>query len=295
MNMSLIYALRPTQWTKNTLVLAAFFFAFGDQGQARGLGLSELLISVCGMALFCVVSSAVYLFNDLHDLAQDRNHPRKRYRPIASGRVSTRTAIVTGVTLLVAGLGLSYALQPSFGHVTATYVLMQVLYTLALKRVALLDTFIIAIGFVMRALGGAVIIKVSISPWLLLCTFLLALFLGLCKRRHEKIELEDAGVASRESLSQYDQLLLDQLIAIVSAATIVSYAIYTLWPDTVEKFGTYRLGFTIPLVIFGIFRYLDLVYRHEKGDRPEKILLTDAPLLICIALYGAAVVLIFSL
>lgn len=293
--MSLIYALRPTQWTKNTLVLAAFFFAFGDQGQARGLGLSELLISVCGMALFCVVSSAVYLFNDLHDLAQDRNHPRKRYRPIASGRVSTRTAIVTGVTLLVAGLGLSYALQPSFGHVTATYVLMQVLYTLALKRVALLDTFIIAIGFVMRALGGAVIIKVSISPWLLLCTFLLALFLGLCKRRHEKIELEDAGVASRESLSQYDQLLLDQLIAIVSAATIVSYAIYTLWPDTVEKFGTYRLGFTIPLVIFGIFRYLDLVYRHEKGDRPEKILLTDAPLLICIALYGAAVVLIFSL
>jgi 4-hydroxybenzoate polyprenyltransferase len=293
--MSLIYALRPTQWTKNTLVLAAFFFAFGDQGQDRGLGLPDLLISLCGMALFCVVSSAVYLFNDLHDLPQDRNHPRKRYRPIASGRVSTRTAIVTGVVLLVAGLSLSYTLQPSFGYVTATYVLMQLLYTLALKRVALLDTFIIAIGFVMRALGGAVVIKVSISPWLLLCTFLLALFLGLCKRRHEKIELEDAGVASRESLAQYNQQLLDQLIAIVSAATIVSYAIYTLWPDTVEKFGTYRLGFTIPLVIFGIFRYLDLVYRHEKGDRPEKILLTDAPLLICIALYGAAVVLIFSL
>ncbi len=293
--MSLIYALRPTQWTKNTLVLAAFFFAFGDQGQDRGLGLPDLLISLCGMALFCVVSSAVYLFNDLHDLPQDRNHPRKRYRPIASGRVSTRTAIVTGVVLLVAGLSLSYTLQPSFGYVTATYVLMQLLYTLALKRVALLDTFIIAIGFVMRALGGAVIIRVSISPWLLLCTFLLALFLGLCKRRHEKIELEDAGVASRESLAQYNQQLLDQLIAIVSAATIVSYAIYTLWPDTVEKFGTYRLGFTIPLVIFGIFRYLDLVYRHEKGDRPEKILLTDAPLLICIALYGAAVVLIFSL
>ena len=293
--MSLIYALRPTQWTKNTLVLAAFFFAFGDQGQDRGLGLPDLLISLCGMALFCVVSSAVYLFNDLHDLPQDRNHPRKRYRPIASGRVSTRTAIVTGVVLLVAGLSLSYTLQPSFGYVTATYVLMQLLYTLALKRVALLDTFIIAIGFVMRALGGAVVIKVSISPWLLLCTFLLALFLGLCKRRHEKIELEDAGVASRESLAQYNQQLLDQLIAIVSAATIVSYAIYTLWPDTVEKFGTYRLGFTSPLVIFGIFRYLDLVYRHEKGDRPEKILLTDAPLLICIALYGAAVVLIFSL
>lgn len=293
--MSLIYALRPTQWTKNILVLAAFFFAFGDRGQASTIGLHELVVSIIGMGLFCLVSSAVYLINDVHDLEQDRNHPRKRYRPIASGRVSVRAAIVAALILLVVGVSCSYAVRVPFGNVAAVYILMQLLYTMALKRVALLDTFMIAIGFVMRALGGAVIIDVSISPWLLLCTFLLALFVGLCKRRHEKIELEDAGVASRESLGQYNQQLLDQLIAIVSAATIVSYAVYTLWPDTVQKFGTYQLGFTIPLVIFGIFRYLDLVYRHEKGDRPEKILLTDAPLLICIALYGTAVVLIFWL
>jgi len=175
------------------------------------------------------------------------------------------------------------------------YFILQIVYTAGLKKVALVDIFVIAAGFVLRALAGGVVLEgVVISPWLLLCTLLLALFLALCKRRHEKVILSDSGSDTRQSLEKYNQQLLDQLIAIVSAATIVSYSLYTLWPDTVEKFQTSKLGFTIPFVIFGIFRYLDLVYRHEKGDRPEHILLTDIPLLVDLLLYGLTVFLVMN-
>lgn len=291
---ALFYALRPSQWTKNTLVLAAFFFAFGDRTQS-GLGAAAFLKAVFAMVIFCAVSSAIYLINDLRDIEQDRAHPTKRYRPVASGRLGTRTALVTAILLGAAGVVASLVLEFQVFQVISGYVVMQLLYTFALKNVALVDTFVIAIGFVLRALAGGVAIEVEISPWLLLCTFLLALFLGLCKRRHEKLMLEDSVQNVRQSLGQYNQQLLDQLIAIASAATIVCYAIYTLWPETVEKFGTRGLALTIPFVIFGIFRYLDLVYRHEKGDRPEKILLTDIPLLLTIAAYGAVVILVFTL
>jgi 4-hydroxybenzoate polyprenyltransferase len=193
---------------------------------------------------------------------------------------------------MLAGLTAAWFLSREFFLVVAAYVFLQVLYSFGLKKVALIDVFVIAAGFVLRALAGAVVISVPISPWLLLCAMLLALFLGLCKRRHEKVVEEDFSGETRPTLKQYDQKLLDQLIAIVSAATIVCYALYTLWPDTVEKFGTTNLGFTIPFVIFGLFRYLDLVYRHEKGGRPEKILMTDAPLLADLALYGLCVILV---
>jgi 4-hydroxybenzoate polyprenyltransferase len=192
------------------------------------------------------------------------------------------------IILLIGGLFACFRLSPALGLVCSTYVVLQLLYSFGLKRAALIDLFVIATGFVLRALAGAVVINVTISPWLLLCTLLLALFLALCKRRHEKVVLNDLQDETRPSLEKYDERLLDQLIGIVSSATIVSYALYTLWPDTVEKFGTARLGFTIPFVIFGLFRYLDLVYRHEKGDRPEKILLTDLPLIIDLLLYGTA-------
>jgi 4-hydroxybenzoate polyprenyltransferase len=199
-------------------------------------------------------------------------------------------------SLLAAGICGSFLLSASFTGVLAAYAAIQLTYTFWLKRVALVDIMVIAAGFVLRAVAGAVAIGLLISPWLLICTFLLALFLAICKRRHERILMDDADgeATTRESLGEYDQKLLDQLIAIVSSATIVSYAIYTLWPSTVEKFGTPMLALTIPFVVFGMFRYLDLVYRHEKGDRPEKILLSDAPLLIDIALYGAAVLLVFA-
>ncbi|MBC8453926.1 decaprenyl-phosphate phosphoribosyltransferase [PVC group bacterium] len=287
-------ALRPGQWTKNAIILAAFIFAYWDKDQPVDL-VSSLFKIIPALAVFCIVSSAVYLLNDVKDIETDRNHPIKKMRPIASGKVSARTAITIAVLLIVIGGSASWILSTRFFSVLATYFLVQMVYTLAIKKVALVDVFVIACGFVLRAIAGAVVLDVEISPWLLLCTFLLALFLALCKRRHEKILLSDLDAEHRLSLDKYNTNLLNQLISIVSAATIVSYAIYTLWPNTVDKFGTSKLGFTIPFVMFGIFRYLDLVYRHNKGGRPEKILLTDIPLLVDIFLYGITVIAIFVL
>jgi 4-hydroxybenzoate polyprenyltransferase len=195
--------------------------------------------------------------------------------------------------LLLAGIGGAFRLAGGFGETAAAYVLLQFVYSLWLKKAALVDVFVIATGFVLRAVGGGLAAGVAISPWLLLCTFLLALFLALCKRRHEKLLLDSGGPGHRASLEDYDAKGLDQLIAIVAAATIVSYAIYTLWPETVHKFGTARLSLTTPVVIFGIFRYLDLVYRKDGGGRPERLLLTDRPLLVSIALYGLTVLAVF--
>jgi len=199
--------------------------------------------------------------------------------------------------LAAAALTGAFFLSRQYLWAMAAYIAVQLLYTFLLKQIALVDVMVIAGGFVLRAIAGAVVLPgAEPSPWLLICTFLLALFLGLCKRRHEKLSLEpDANAEQRPSLQGYDERLLDQLIAVTSGATIVSYAIYTFWPETVSKFGTHALGFTVPFVVFGIFRYLDLVYRHDKGDRPEKILLTDVPLLVSIGLYGLSVLAILVL
>lgn len=289
----LLRAMRPKQWTKNAVVFAAFFFALGDRTQH--LDPSAFRQVVAAAALFCLVSSAVYLVNDVKDIEQDRAHPNKRMRPIAAGLVGIPTALTVAALLFFFSMGTAWRLSRPLFEVLLGYVVLQILYTTFLKRIALVDLFVIAAGFVLRALAGAVVLPgLRISPWLLLCTLLLALFLALCKRRHEKVVLGDYGSEIRENLARYDQKLLDQLIAIVSAATIVSYSLYTLWPETVAKFQTTKLAFTIPFVIFGIFRYLDLVYRHEKGGQPELILLTDVPLLVDLALYGLSVILILN-
>lgn len=288
----LIRAMRPNQWTKNVLVLAAFFFAFWDRTQPRDVVAS--LIVVPAALLFCLASSGVYLINDIRDAAADRAHPVKKFRPIAAGLVPVPLAGWTAALLLSASIAAGWLLHPLFGAVVLTYVAIQIGYTFGLKHVALVDIFVIAAGFVLRAIAGAVVIEVEISPWLLICTFLLALFLALCKRRHEKLFVSENSNEHRPSLSAYDSRLLDQLIAIASSATITAYAIYTLHPETVLKFGTHKLGFTLPFVVFGVFRYLDLAYRHEKGDRPEKILLSDWPILVNLALYALTVVLIFA-
>lgn len=289
-----VLVLRPSQWTKNVVVLAAFFFAFWDRTQS--VVLSDLAAVVPALFLFCVVSSGIYVLNDIKDIEADRCHLLKKLRPIAAGRIPLPKAWRLAILLLcVGGVG-SWLLSKSFAYVVGCYVLIQFTYSFGLKQIALVDVLVIAAGFVLRAIGGAVVLGgVKISPWLLLCTFLLALFLALCKRRHEKVFLNNTVDQHRSSLEKYDRHLLDQLIAIVSSATIVSYAIYTLWPETVDKFGTTGLGFTIPFVVFGIFRYLDLVYRHKQGDRPERILLTDVPLLVNLVLYGISVVAIFLL
>ena len=277
--------LRVKQWTKNAVVFAAFVFAMGDRNQ--NLAAWELW-KVCLAALaFSLVSSAVYVFNDWRDAPQDRAHPIKRHRPIAAGEVAPGPALGVAAVLLAVGLGGAWRLGIELLWVIAAYLVLQVVYTLGLKRIPLVDVIVIAFGFVLRALAGAVVIHVPISPWLLLCTLFLALFLGLCKRRHEKVNL--VGISTREALDGYDERLLDMLITMTSGASLVCYSIYTLWPETVAKFGTSWMGATIPFVIFGLFRYMDLVYRQDKGDRPEHILLTDGPLLVDVALYGATV------
>lgn len=277
--------LRIKQWTKNAVVFAAFVFALGDRNQ--DLSAWELW-KVCLAALaFSLVSSAVYILNDLRDAPQDRLHPVKKNRPIASGAVATAPALGAAAILLAAGLGGAGRLGTDLLAVIGGYLALQALYTLWLKRIALVDVIVIALGFVLRALAGAVVIHVVISPWLLVCALALALFLGLCKRRHEKVNL--AGQGTRAALDAYDERLLDQLIAVTAAAALVCYSIYTLWPETVDKFGTPWLAATIPFVVFGLFRYMDIVYRQEKGDRPEQILLTDGPLMADVALYGLAV------
>lgn len=288
---AVVMALRPRQWPKNAAVLAAFFFALGDPTQ--GVAIRQFIVVAQAVALFCLASSAMYLLNDLLDRERDRAHPVKRRRPIASGELPVGVAAVIGGTLAVAAVTGAVALSRPFAAVLGAYLAMQALYSLALKRVPLVDVIVIATGFVLRTIAGARAIHAAISPWLLLCAFLLALFLALCKRRGERRKLDSGdSFSTRPALAGYGEHLLDQLIAIVASATITCYAIYTLWPDTVAKFRTHRLVYTVPFVLFGLFRYLDLVYRHDEGGEPEHVLLTDLPTLLNLALYGAAVLVI---
>ncbi len=286
--LDLLRILRPRQWTKNIVVLAPFFFALGDKQQhvaPRFFGWAVL-----AAALFSVVSSGVYIVNDIADRDRDRAHPVKRRRPVASGALAVSVAWMLALVLLALGMAGAWLVEPRFAMALSAYVALQLAYTFRLKHVALLDIFVIAAGFVLRAIAGGFAIDVSLSPWLLICTFLMALFLALCKRRHERRLMDQPGVGLfRPSLAAGDERLFDQLIAIMAAAVILAYAVYTQWPDTVAKFQTTHLSFTIPFVIFGVFRYLDLVYRQARGDQPEYILLTDVPLILDILFFALVV------
>lgn len=286
-----VTALRPRQWTKNALVFAALLFAYGD-AQQRVTTESVWVVALAALC-FCLASSGVYLINDVHDREADRLHPQKKHRPVAAGRVSPAAAVLGGGLLAAAAIGGGLALDRGLAGVLAGYLALQLAYTFGLKRLAMIDVFVIAVGFVLRAIAGALVIHVPISPWLLVCTFLLAMFLGLCKRRQEFVNVaQEAAQATRHSLAAYSERLLDQLIGITASSTLVCYTIYTLSSDTVQKFGDARLGFTLPFVMFGIFRYLYLVYRRDLGERPEQVLLTDAPILVNALLYGICVLLL---
>jgi len=290
---AIIRAVRPKQWTKNAVVLAALVFAAGDRSQQ--IDWSDLLgTSLFAALLFCLASSAIYLLNDVRDIKLDQAHPEKKFRPIAAGELSVGLALGLSAVLIVVSLAGAWFVTPKLAAVIGGYLLLQFVYTIGLKHVALIDLFVISLGFVLRALAGAVAIHVAISPWLLLCTLLLAMFLALCKRRQETVHVMENSAGTRPSLTGYSKKMLDQLIAITGASTLVTYSLYTQWPDTVDKFGSHRLGFTIPFVMFGLFRYVDLVYRHKQGERPEQVLLTDLPLLITVALYAVATILILT-
>ncbi len=282
---ALFVSLRPHQWLKNLVVLAALVFSkhlFEADAAAQ---------AALACAVFCALAGAVYLVNDLADLERDRLHPAKRTRPLASGELPPGLARAAAALLFVGALAASWTLGPPFVLCALAYPALGVAYSLALKHVVILDVLAVALGFVLRAVAGAVAIGVHFSPWLLVCTLLLALFLALAKRRHELVTLEDAA-AHRQILAEYSPYLLDQMIAVVTASCLTAYAFYTLAPETVEKYRTERLALTIPFVIYGIFRYLYLVHHRGEGGSPGDVLLTDRPLLVAVALCAAAMVLI---
>ncbi|MGH9312745.1 MAG: decaprenyl-phosphate phosphoribosyltransferase [Vicinamibacterales bacterium] len=280
----LVAALRPHQWTKNLIVFAGLIF-----GQ-KLLDPRAASRAAAAFAIFCALSSVVYLLNDLADVEADRLHPLKKHRAIASGAVAPALAATTAAVLAGVGLTGAFLLGRYVGIVALGYLALLALYSGPLKQLVIIDVLTIAGGFVLRAVAGAVAIPVPISPWLLIDTILLALFLGLAKRRHELVLLADEASGHRRSLGDYSPYLLDQMIAVVSASTIVAYAFYTVNPDTIQRFGTNMLGLTLPFPLYGIFRYLYLVHRKEGGGSPADLLLTDQPLLICVVLWAAAVV-----
>ena len=283
-----IRALRPKQWTKNALVFAALIFAH-QFDQPR-----QLLTSCLAFALFCALASSVYLINDVCDVEEDRKHPRKCNRPFAAGILSPATGVVSALVLAAVGLGGFFALNVASGVIAIAYLVLQVAYSTRLKHVVILDVLCVALGFVFRAAIGATAITVEISPWLLICTILLALFLALSKRRQELQSWGPEAVNHRPILGEYSQYLLDQMIAVVTASTLMSYCLYTISERTITQLGTDKLMYTIPFVIYGIFRYLYLIHQRDAGEAPDRVLLTDPPLLINVLLYAAAVVAILA-
>ena len=284
--LNLFLSLRPAQWTKNLLVFAGLLFGMRlFDGAAVTRALSAFVI-------FCALSGVVYLLNDVIDRDRDRRHPVKSGRPIASGAVPVGAALTTAAVLGVLALGSAYLLGRAFALVAASYVGLLVLYSSVLKNIVIIDVLTIAVGFVLRAVAGAVAVQVEISHWLLICTILLALFIALAKRRQEIVSLAGEATGHREILGEYSPHLLDQMIAVVTASTLISYAFYTVSPETELKFGTQWLGLTIPFPLYGIFRYLYLVHQREGGGSPADLLLTDRPLLACVALWALAVALI---
>jgi 4-hydroxybenzoate polyprenyltransferase len=282
----LLLSLRPSQWTKNLFLFAGLIF-----GQ-RLLDPSAVITSLAAFAVFCALSGVVYLINDVADRKADRQHPLKRHRPIASGQVPAGLALGTAVTLAVVSLGVAFWLRFEFGVVAASYVALLSMYSGPLKHVVIVDVLTIAIGFALRAAAGAVVLNIAIGHWLLIVTVLGALFLALSKRRHELVLLADGATSHRRILQEYSPYLLDQMISVVTASTLVAYAIYTVSPDIIQKFGTDKLGLTLPFPLYGIFRYLYLVHQKAGGGSPSDMLLNDRPLLACVALWAVAVVLI---
>ena len=279
----LLQTLRPTQWVKNLFVLAPLVFA---QKLTAPTPLKQGLLA---LVAFCCASSAVYIFNDYRDRVEDRNHPLKRSRPIASGQLPVSLALSTLAGLLLVSAGIAVTLGDNFLIALSAYLAINFLYTTALKSVVILDVLIIAMGFVLRVLAGGFAVHVQVSAWLLLCTSFLSLLLAFSKRRHELVLLSEEATSQRQVLSHYSLKFLDQMINVVTASTVVSYAVYAISPETAQRFNTEYLILTMPFVLFGIFRYLYLVYQKPERANPTEAILRDGPFLTNLALWGAAV------
>jgi 4-hydroxybenzoate polyprenyltransferase len=275
-------ALRPRQWVKNLFVFAGLIFS-------QALFTPLVWPALGAFVIFCALSGAIYVFNDLADLEKDRLHPTKRHRPIARGALPVTGAALLGVVLLAGSLAAAFRLSMHFGLVAAAYAVLLIAYSVWLKHLVILDVLTVATGFVLRAVAGAAAIDVEISGWLVICTILIALFLALGKRRHEYRTLRGEAAAHRPILAEYSEGFLDQMVAVVTASTVTAYALYTMSPDTVAKFHTRLLPLTLPFVLYGIFRYLYLLYRREMGGNPSDLLLNDRALLVNTVLWAGAV------
>jgi len=288
---ALVRSLRLRQWIKNLLLFAGVLFS-------QRLGEPEMALrALAGFIGFGFLASAGYLINDLRDVAADRQHPVKRLRPIASGALSAAAVVAAATPLVGAGLAIALWLGPGFLSVAVSYTLLNLLYSVVLKRQVLLDVFAISVGFVLRAMAGVELLRpvapdTQLSPWLLVCTFFGALFLGFAKRRRELANAGEQASRQRPVLDRYSPELLDGLLAVTASASLIAYALYTIWPGTVAKFGTEALLYTVPFVAYGIFRYLYLVRATEQGEDPSLVLIRDAPLAVCVGLYLVTVLVI---
>lgn len=268
-----VVSLRPRQWVKNFFVFAGLIFS-------QSLFTPLVWPALGAFLIFCALSGAIYVFNDLADVDKDRLHPVKRNRPIARGALPAPVAMGLGVGLLVLSLAAAFALSLGFGLTAVAYAVLLIAYSVWLKHVVILDVLTVAAGFVLRAVAGAEAIAVEISGWLVICTILVALFLALGKRRHEYRTLKGEAAAHRPILAEYSEGFLDQMVAVVTASTVTAYALYTMSPETVAKFDTRLLPVTLPFVLYGVFRYLYLLYRRELGGNPSDLLLNDRALLV---------------
>lgn len=278
-----VNSMRPTQWIKNLFIFAPLIFSL------KFFDFFLLLKTVAAFLLFCILSGSLYILNDLFDREEDKLHPKKSKRPIASGTISKSEAISIFFALSIIGLFLAFWLNKYFFIAALVYFVLQIAYSIKLKHVVIVDVFIITFGFVIRVVAGGLVIEVPISSWLLICTMLLALFLAMSKRRYEIVLLEDMASNHRPILKEYSPYLLDQMIAVVTASTLIAYCLYTISAETVEKFGTTNLVFTVPFVLYGIFRYLYLIHQKGKGGSPESLIIKDKPLLINILLWAGTV------
>ncbi|MDD5005984.1 MAG: decaprenyl-phosphate phosphoribosyltransferase [Candidatus Omnitrophica bacterium] len=275
---AIFISLRPPQWTKNLIVFVALIFSKNLLVGPR------FLLSLIAFCIFCFISGAIYIFNDLLDREFDKLSPKKSGRPIASGKLNPKTAFLFAFLLMVASLIVALKINTVFFLVCLLYAAIQILYSVSLKHIVIIDVFCIAVGFVLRLIAGAVAIDVAVSSWFILCTMLISLFLALSKRRSELLlTINHHNV--RPVLKEYSSRFLDQAISLVSSATVISYALYTLSHETIAKFHTANLIYTIPFVLYGVLRYLYLVYKRQAGDEPELLLLTDKALILNIVLY----------
>lgn len=282
----LVAATRPKQWTKNLLVYFGLIFAL------KLFDPRLFAAATAGFVVFCAVSGAVYLVNDLVDVEKDRQHPLKRRRPLAAGVVRPGQALALALLLVVVALPVAFALRPLFGLLALGYLALMLAYSFLLKHVVLIDVFAVAAGFVIRAAAGAVVVDVPISPWLYVCTVLAALFVALSKRRHELVLLNSGATNHRRILQEYSAQFLDQLITAVTAATVMAYSLYTFSADNLPK--NHAMMLTIPFVLYGLFRYQYLVHIRNQGGSPEEVLLKDLPFLVNALLWvGSAVLVLY--